>query len=350
MDLERITGILELPGVPAFAFAEGRVLCAVNGAEALGFLPGAELSRLLPDLTPPEPGARPETRFSLDGSSWILRAAAEPDCTLCFLRPEPAAPAAPNENTLLHAAGSIRLALHDVSVALEGLTDPAAPEDLSRCGGLGLRGVYRLRRAAEAMELYAKLRSGSYRLACREISVNAAASAFFGELAELLRSADLELRWELPPRDFILPLDWPLITVLLQGLIANAASDPADGLIRVKLTRIEDRRLLFTVSNRPAEPLPEGLFHLHADPQQALSSGMGLGLSLISAGAACHGGNLLLSAGEDGSVSALLSLTAGSEAEQANRSFIQLPTGEEANLVALSPVLPPELYRPEALL
>ena len=43
-------------------------------------------------------------------------------------------------------------------------------------------------------------------------------------------------------------------------------------------------------------------------------------------------------------------MAAETRAADSNRSFLQLPTGAEANLIALSPVLPPELYRPEALL
>lgn len=395
MELERIKRILELPGGAAFAVSEGAVLCATAEAQALGLLPGVSVSGILPDglggpllsdLTLPEAGeAMREGSISLAGANWRLRAAAEEGCLLCFLRPEAAQSPAPNENTLLRTAGSIRLALQEVTLALEALTAPAmtrptpeaaaladatpketasadpAPEEAAaagpassgeaaRSGGLALRGVYRMRRAVETLELYARLRSGSYRLACREISVTASASALFGELAELLRAAGLSLSWELPPRDLVLRLDWPLLSFLLQELICNAAANSADGRIRVKLTKSGDERLRFAVSNRPAEPLPEGLFHQYAAPQQALTPGMGLGLSVVSAGAACHGGSLLLSTDRDGTVTALLSMAAEAGADAANRSFIQLPTGTEAALIALSPVLPPELYRPEDLL
>lgn len=365
MELERIRRILELPGGAAFAVSEGAVLCATAEAEALGLLPGISVDRLLPASILPEAGDTVrEVPISLAGTNWRLRAAAEEGCVLCFLRPEAAQSPPPNENTLLRAAGSIRLALHDVTVGLEALTDPAlmnavpedpalrdaaAPGEASRHSGLAMRGVYRLRRTVEGMELYSRLRGGSYRPACEEVSVLSTVSAFLGELSELLRAADLELSWELPQRDFVLRLDWPLIAVLLEELFANAAANTADGRLRVKLTRSGDR-LLFAVSNRPAEPLPEDLFHQHAEPQQALSPGMGLGLSVASAGAACHGGSLLLSTDRDGTVTALLSVAAGERADAANRSFIQLPTGAEGALIALSPVLPPELYRPEDLL
>ena len=391
MELERIRRILELPGGAAFAVSEGAVVCATAEAEALGLLPGVSVDRLLPASILPEAGETvQEVPISLAGANWRLRAAAEEGCLLCFLRPEAIQSPAPNENTLLRTAGSIRLALHEVTVALEALTDaapkemaaeaaaitdptqkdeapketasadpaaaeaaaagPASSGEAARSGGLALRGVYRMRRAVEALELYARLRGGSYRPACREISVTAAVSALLGELTELLRAADLELRWELPPRDLVFRLDWPLLNFLLQELICNAAANNADGMIRVKLTRTGEDRLRFAVSNRPAEPLPEALFHLHAAPQQALQSGMGLGLSLVSAGAACHGGSLLLSTDRDGTVTALLSVAAGHGPDAANRCFIQLPTGAEATLIALSPVLPPELYRPEDLL
>lgn len=350
MDLERIKSILELPGGPAFAAVDGELVWGTAEAAALGLCPGRMVSEFLAeDLPVPGEGAL-EARVRLGGAVWLLRATAEADCALCFLRREPPRTPAPNENTLLRSAGSIRLALHEFSVALEALTDAAAPEEVSHYGAAALRSVYRLRRTAEEMELYAHLRDGSYRLTFRDVSVLSTAAAWFGELAELLQRAKIQLSWELPQRDFILRLDWPLVTVLLQGLIANAAANSADGCVRLKLARGEERRLLITVSNRPAAPLPASLFDLHADPQQDLRPGIGLGLSVISAGAACHGGSLLLSADQSGLVTALLSVTGEEGVADINRSFIQIPMGTDADLVALSPVLPPELYRPEELL
>ena len=47
MDLERIKTILELPGGPAFAAADGEIVCATAEAGALGLGPGRRLSEFL---------------------------------------------------------------------------------------------------------------------------------------------------------------------------------------------------------------------------------------------------------------------------------------------------------------
>ena len=351
MDQKRITAILELPGGPAFAAADGRVLCAVNGAEALGFSVGAPFSDLLRGLGLPSPGDAPlEALVPLGRDVWQLRATAETDCVLCFLRPAVSTNQAPNEGTLLRAAGSIRLALNEVNAALDSLTLSAESKDQVRGGALALRSVYRLRRTAEALELFARLRSGTYRPRGQEVAVLPTVLAFLGELGELLRPTGLRLSWTLPKRDFRLCLDWPLLSVLLLELIANAAANSADGRIQVRLTRPDEQRLLFAVSNRTDGPLPEALARIHTDPGQSLSAGLGLGISLISAGAAGHGGSLLLSAEADGTVTALLSAAALSPAEPDVRNCFQLPTGAEAALIVHSSILPPESYRPEDLL
>ena len=350
MDLERIKALLELPGGPAFAAACGEVVCVTAEAEALGLCRGCAVPGFLKPQELPEPGSPAlEKQVKLGGANWRLRAAAEGDCTLCFLRPEPPQAATPNENTLLYASGAMRLALQDLSAALAVLAEkPGRPEG-ARAQSLALRSVFRLRLTAERMELFSRLRTGSCRPEYRECSVVSSALNFLGEAEELLRSAELRLEWELPPQGFCLRLDWPLITMMLRELIVNAAADSADGWIRVKLVRAGERGLRFSVRNRPTRPLPELRFDLHAAAQEALRPGMGLGLSLVSLAAAAHGGSLLLSAEQDGEVTALLTVTAEEGSAEVNKSLLQIPTGVEADLLAFSPILPPEVYQPELL-
>ena len=73
-------------------------------------------------------------------------------------------------------------------------------------------------------------------------------------------------------------------------------------------------------------------------------------LSTVSAGAAVHGGGLLLSRTEDGTVTAVLSVAALPSDEHSVGSPVQLPDGSDAALEAFSTVLPPEAFRPEELL
>jgi hypothetical protein len=347
-----IKELLELAGGPAFALRAGVVRFADAKAAALGLNPGTALSELMPGAPLPQPGGEAvEAQVVLSGRCWSLRALAASGMILCFLRPPRTMAPAPNESTLVHTAGSIRLSLQDLVLALDGLADtvcedPAAAQQTA----LALRSVYRLRRTAGDLELLASLCAGTFRLsrqACRPV---AAAAELCAELAELLRFAGCALRWELPQREIPCCLDWPLTAALLRELIANAAADAADGKIHLSLTQVGKNRLCFAVRNTPAGGLPEAPFHRHSAEQSDLRGGAGLGLSLVSAGAECHGGGLLLSGGEDGSVTALLTLNTAEQADETIRSLVQLPLDPEASLTALSPVLPAECYRPEDLL
>ena len=350
LEPERIKKLIELPGGPAFAEAEGKVVLASAEAEALGICRGCAAPTFLKGLDLPGAGLDAlETRVRLGNADWRLRVTAEEDCLLCFLRPEPPQAAVPNENTLLYASGAMRLALQDLSAALAVLAETPGQEENLRAQSQALRSVYRLRLTAERLELFSRLRTGNCRPEYQETAVVSGTVSFLGEIDELLRTAGLSLRWELPRQEFTLRLDWKLITTLLRELIANAAADTADGCIQVKLARAGERGLHFSVRNRPTSPLPKLRFDLHAARQEALRPGMGLGLSLVSTGAAAHGGSLLLSAEQDGEVTALLSVTAEAGSSEVTRSMLQLPTGAEANLLAFSPVLPPEVYLPELL-
>ncbi len=353
MELNAIKALLELTGGPSFALENGSICCADPKATALGLTPGASLSLLLPDLSPLQTAAdgTAEIPLFLAGRNWNLRIVAAGEITLCFLRsPHNIAPA-PNESTLLHTAGSIRLALQDFLVALDSMADRLCDKpETAQQAALALRSVYRLRRTAGDLELLASLCAGTFRRVCRPCLPVAAAAELCAELAELLRPAGCTLRWELPKREFPCCLDWPLTAALLRELIANAAANTLDGQIHLTLTKIGKNRLCFMVRNTPSTPLPESSFHRHAAEQSDPLGGAGLGLSLVSAGAECHGGGLILSQSGDGSVAALLTLTASDTEDETVRSPVQLPQDPDINLVALSPVLPTELYRPEDLL
>ena len=352
MDLSAIKSLMELAGGPAFALEGGVIRFADSAAADLGLAAGATLSALLPEVSLPESGTESVEAFlTLDGKDWLLRTVAADKTTLCFLRPAVGRTVGPNESTLLHTAGSIRLALQDLLTALNGMADTVSEDPAAaRQASLALRSVYRLRRTAGDLELLAALCNGSFRLCRRECRPAAAADELCKDLAELLQPAGRTLHWEPPRREIPCCLDWPLVAALLRELIANAAANTADGKIRLTVTQPGKNRLCFAVRNVPASPLPESLFRRHAAEQSDLQSGAGLGLSLVSAGAECHGGGLLLSREESGAVTFLLTLTVTDQADDTLRSPIQLPRNPDEDLVALSQVLPPECYRPEDLL
>lgn len=353
MELNAIKTLMELAGGPGFAFEKGTICYADPKAAALGLTPGASISLVLPDLSPMLNAAASAAEYSLflGGRNWTLRVVSAGGTTLCFLRSPHNLSPAPNESTLLHTAGSIRLALQDFVVALDGMADRICDDsETAEQAALALRSVYRLRRTAGDLELLASLSAGTFQRVSRPCLPAAAAAELFTELDELLRPAGCTLHWELPKRDVPCCMDWPLIAALLRELISNAAANTVDGQINLSLTKIGNRRLCFMVRNTPKENLPDSPFHRHALEQSDPLGGAGLGLSLVSNGAECHGGGLILSRSDDGSVTALLTLTVSDTEDKSVRSPVQLPEDADTNLIALSPVLPTELYRPEDLL
>lgn len=351
MEPSEIQKLLELVEGPAFAQEDGVIRFADPQAAVLGLKPGAALSALFPGLSLPEALARAEgLPVELAGEDWFLHAVAVSGTTLCVLRPLRTRIAALGEHTLIHTAGSIRLALQDLMVSLDSLSDLVC-EDAESAGqaALALRSVYRLRRTAGDLELLAALCAGSFRLCRHPCRPVAATADLCAEMEELLRPAGRSLRCKLPQGELPCCLDWPLAAALLRELIANAAANSADGQIDLSLTRVDRDRLRFAVRSTPAEGQPEALLR-PGKAQTDLWGGAELSLSLVSIGAECHGGGLLLSSDRAGAVTALLTLRSTDQEDETVRSPIQLPQDRDANLIALSQVLPPSCYRPEDLL
>lgn len=345
MDRSAIEALLGLTEGPAFAVREGQIVLTTPEAEALGLRIGAALPAFLGEC------AGGERLWELGNRTLLLRSVRLEDWLLCVLRPQPAPVDAPNEQTLIRTAGSIRGALQDLTLAMNGLADlPALTEApyAARAAAV-IRSLYRLRRMAGSLETFAQLRAGTYPLNRRSCNLSAQTALLCGEFRELLEHLGLRLNCELPPRDLIANVDWPLTAAMLRELLANAAANAADGEVRLSMTPMGEDGVRFEVVNRPAAGLGEIPFQSHLETE-ALQAAAGLGLSLVRAGAACHGGGFLLSQGSDGRVTAVLRIRANREPDQKLRVRIDDVSGSEAALEALSQLLPRELYRLEGLL
>ena len=344
--------ILALTGGPAFAVREGRLALCTPQAGELGLKDGAPFAECFPGAELPgagEPAVISSCRLA--GQSWQLRAAAAEGTVLCFLCPEERFLPAANARTVAHTAGAIRTVLQDLTTSLNSLAElPAAAEQpFAGCAAEALRSVYRLRRTAAALEQFARLQGGSYAPRWGRLELTMAMNELGGQLRELLAATGLSLELRIPARPLEACLDWPLTASLLRELTANAAANAGDGRVTLELSAEGPDRVRFTLRNRPGAPLPEALFHRHAARRDEGFGGLGLGLSLVSAGAACQGGSFLISADAEGEVTALLSLPRyGGEAELCFESRRSLDP--EENLIALSPILPARLYRLEDLL
>lgn len=354
MDLSVLKTVLGLTEGPSFAVVAGRLALCSPEAQALGLADGQEARSVLAETMLPGPDEEAAvSALFLHDRIWTLRAVPFADSILCTLRPGSQIAPPPNEATLLHVAGSIRQALHDLNTALDGLAaDPPAGGQSEHNAALAMRSVYRLRRTAGDLELFARLRSGTFQPSRRRWELVSATDRFCLETAELLRSGGLDLSWKLPEREFTALVDWPLTAALLRELLLNAAAHAADGEIRLELSRPGEHRASFTVRNRSKGGKPAQIsFYRYAQEERAdLEGGLGLGVSLVSQGAACLGGTLMLSMEENGETAAVLSIALEDKDKSQNRSPVQVPElSQDEGLTAFSPILPPELYGPDNL-
>ena len=163
MEFSTIKALLALAGGPAFAVENGVIFFSDPKAAALGLSVGAPLAALLPDASlPTTANDSTEVSVILAGRNWTLHAVAADGMLACFLRPIQILSPAPNESTLLHTAGIIRLALQNLLTALEAMADTVAEDpDAAHQASLALRSVYRLRRTAGDLELLAALCAGT---------------------------------------------------------------------------------------------------------------------------------------------------------------------------------------------
>lgn len=346
MDRSAIEALLSLTDSPALAVREGRIVLATPEAEALGLRVGVEAPAVFAEAE------GTERLWTLGKRNLLLRTARLEDWLICVLRPQPALVAAPNEQTMIRTAGNIRIALQDLTLAMNGLADlPAlAAEPYSGRAAALMQSLYRLRRMAGSLETFAKLRAGSYSLNRQTCNLKANTALLCGEFAELLQQIGIHLKAELPARDTVGIVDWPLTAAMLRELLANAAANTADGILRLSLHPMGADSFRFDLVNRPRTPLGEIPFQSHLDAEEQMRAATGLGLSLVSAGAACHGGSFLLSRDSDGLVTASLRIRAGAEPDSSFRARLDHDSGSDLALEALSALLPRELFRLEDLL
>lgn len=353
MDLRQWIAMMEFSGAAAFAVRDGRLLCCSPAAELLGLREGGSTAGLFPALWPEEAARLADgCAVTLAGRAWTLRTMAQPEHTLCVLRDASATLPPPNENTLRRASVQLRDAVRDLTAALNAMIDLPVMEDpacVKHAAEL-LRSAYRIRRTAGEQTLYSLLRGGDYLLSRRKQALVARTAELCGLCADVLRSGGHSLIWTLPEREFPGCIDWNLTALMLCELIDNAVLY-GDEAVRLDMTRPALDRVCFAVSNHCAEGVqPAAFFHRHTTALSDTDRQAGMGLDLVAAAAALHGGSLLLSDDGRGRITALLSLQLGEREDPKMESSFQLPRGVDAVMISLSPTLPPEAFFPIDLL
>ena len=243
------------------------------------------------------------------------------------------------------AAGQLTLPLSEISLILERLSQ-IDPEEKAKIK----KNLYRVQRIVGNMSDAAHLQTAKQRKYVREMG------AFLGEILEkaqsLLAAKNLEIRYRLPETPIFAAISEDSITRAVYNLISNAAKfSPDNHVIHVQLLRQKDKlyltvkdegtgidhRLLGNVFQRyTREPSLE-------DPKH----GLGVGLTLVHAVAAAHGGTVLVEQNKPSGTKITMTISLKQDPATDINSPILKPDiygGQDQALIELSDVLPYLLY------
>ena len=250
-------------------------------------------------------------------------------------------------NLITHTTGSIRQALQTLTVSLDLLSDrlDLFDGDVSRQAASAIRSVFQLQRTATYLDLFRQFSCGGYALRLQHCDLGEYVNSLTEKAADMLAAGGIRLEADLPAQPIVGNADRALIELLVLELLGNAAACASDKTIRLTLRRPKSRLLVFTVENHSDRELPDQLFARYsAEPTEA-SASAGLGLQVVSLGARCHGGSLVLSCGPDRTVRAVMSvrMPETASADSLKLSVSPIESVDRGRLV-LSTVLPWQVY------
>ena len=243
------------------------------------------------------------------------------------------------------AASQLTIPLSEISLILERLSQ-IDPEEKAKIR----KNLYRVQRIVGNMSDAAHLQTAKQRKYVREMG------AFLGEILEkaqsLLAAKNLEIRYRIPEAPIFASINEDSITRAVYNLISNAAKySPDNHVIHVQLLRQKDKlyltikdegigidhRMLGNIFQRyTREPSLE-------DPKH----GLGVGLTLVHAVAAAHGGTVLVEQNKPSGTKITMTISLKQDPATDINSPILKPDiygGQDQALIELSDVLPYLLY------
>lgn len=172
--------------------------------------------------------------------------------------------------------------------------------------------------------------------------------------AALVESAGMQLHYTALPQLVIGLADREMLERAVYNLISNAVKfSPKGSILEAKLTA-KGNMLYFTVQDQGdgiAPDIMNSIFtrYLRAPGIEDSRHGVGLGLALVRAAAAIHGGTVLIDQPETGGTRVTITITVTHSTDSMLRSPIRLPIndyagGRDHGLLELSDVLPSNLY------
>ena len=168
----------------------------------------------------------------------------------------------------------------------------------------------------------------------------------------LLEKANKHLQIQLPQQPIFCGADEKMLERAVLNLLSNAATFSADGdTINISLFA-KKQRLYFSVENncRGENSQNRDLFarYLREPVIEEGRNGIGLGLPIVRAVAAAHGGTVLMDQPKSGTIRTTMTISLQAHNTPSLRSAIQIPYdysgGWDHCLMELSGVLPAELY------
>ena len=348
-------GLLDLMARPAFCAAGGRVTRVNAQAAAFDITPGMELSGLL--LT----GAEEYAAFA-GGCLYLTLSVAEQQLGAAVTRLadfdvfclEELADSRELKAMAL-AAQELRQPLSAIVATAQQLfpvtgqdNDPALRDQVARIN----RGLYQMLRVLNNMSDAGHYASSPARLETRNIT--AVLAEIFSKASGLVSHSRIHLCYKGYPDAIYCLTDPESLERAVLNMISNAIRFSApDGEIRAALTR-RGSRLYLTMEN-DGDPIPAGIrgdVFTRYQRQGSVADarfGIGLGMVLIRAAAAAHGGTVLVDQPREGCTRVTMSLAIRQSHDTLRTPVMQMDyaDGWDHQLMELSEVLPASLYEKE---
>lgn len=354
-----VSEVLDLMARPAFCVKDGVITKVTAAAAAYLLQPGTPVAELL------ETGAEEYAAFAggclylnLNIRDHILGASVTRIGELDVFCLEQASDTAELQAMAL-AAQELREPLANVMATAERLFPVSALEcdpDILRQVGRINRGLFQMLRVISNMSDAGRYHSGSSRrLEIQDIC--AVIDEIFDKAATLLDHAGVALHYESYPTSVYSLTDVEKLERAIFNILSNAVKFTAPGgMIDAKLTRRGNKLYLRIQDNGCGidDTLRGSIFSRYTRQPGLEDSrfGIGLGMVLIRAGAAAHGGTVLVDQPEGSGTRITMSLTI----TQDTRGVLRSPTlpmdyaGElDHGLIELSELLPTYLYTSENL-
>ena len=355
--LENITGMLDLMVRPAFCVADGRVAAVNPGARSRLIEIGTPINNLL--LT-----GREEYRefqngclyltLDLNGNPTGASVSRRGNFRIFILEQDEYQP---ELQALALAARELREPLSGIMTAADRLfpsvnDDPAIQNQLARIN----KGLFQMLRVIGNMSDAARYQEPEEQLPeVRDIT--AVLDELFKKAADLTERAGIRLTFQNLPRQTLTLIDTEKLERALYNILSNAIKfTPAGGTIEASLTQ-RGKLLYLTVqdSGSGVDPAIRSGIHSRYLRQPGIEDGrfgIGLGMVLIRAAAAAHGGTILMEQPAETGARITMTMDIRQDTAGSLRSgifHVDYAGERDHGLIELSDVLPASLYQKEKI-